>query len=168
FDDASEAWGRAYELLPRRRRRERLALGLALAEVGDVVGGGAAQHEVLVDVVELARQRRDEAALLRALVLLGGAAARRGDTVESQRALGHAVDLAERLGDRHALADATYRRGDLLIQSGQWEHGRAQLTAALELVDPQHDRLLHGRVLRGLAICAVRMGRPTEAVARLE
>src|SRR5690606_35097552 len=64
--------------------------------------------------------------------------------------------------------DATYRRGDLLIQSGQWEHGRAQLTAALELVDPQHDRLLHGRVLRGLAICAVRMGRPTEAVARLE
>jgi tetratricopeptide (TPR) repeat protein len=168
FPDALEAWQRALDLFPRRLRRERLALVLDYAEVCDVVGGRADQWDALAEAVDVARRLGDEPALLRALLLLGGTAVRMGEPDEGEHLLRRARTLAERLGDRRGLADAVYRRADLLIQTGQWQRGRAEFLAALDLVEPDQDRWLHGRVLRGLAISSVRMGRPSEAVHWLE
>jgi DNA-binding SARP family transcriptional activator/tetratricopeptide (TPR) repeat protein len=168
FGDAVEAWSRALELLPHHRRRDRLDLTLDLAEVCDVISDHDRQRPVLAEALATARDLGDEAAELRALLLAAGAAVRAGETEEGQRTLDQARRLAERLGDRRSLADAHYRTADLLIQTGRWPEGELQFHAALALVEREDDPWLHGRVLRGLAISAVRQGRPTDAVRWLE
>lgn len=168
FGDAIEVWGRALELLPADRCGARLELGLDFADVCDVVGGSAAQREILAETTASARRLGDDPALLRSLLLSGGSAARTGDVDEAEEALAEAEQIARRLGDRRRLADAMYRRGDLLIQSGQLQRGQEQFRAGLELVGRDEDSWLHGRLLRGLAISAMRMGRTSEAVQWLD
>jgi DNA-binding SARP family transcriptional activator len=164
FTDALETWGRALELLPRRARRERLALALDFAEVCDIVGGHAELRTVLNEATESARRLHDDESLLRAMLLAGGMAVRAGDVDDGRRTLDEARQLAERLGDRRSLADASFRHADLLVQTGHWPEGDEQFQAALDLVDPEQDPWLHGRALRGRALCALRMGHPTEAL----
>ena len=167
FSDALDAWGRALELLPRRRRRDRLELGLQFAEVCDIVGGREIRREILLEAIDTARRLGDDAALLRALLLAGAMASVTGEPERGERWLAEAEQLAQE-HDRRSLADASFRRGSLLTQSGRWPEARREFLAALELVDPAQDRWLDGRVRRGLAITAVRMGRPAETARWLE
>lgn len=168
YSEALDSWHRALELLPRRATRTRLEVGLEFIEVCDIIGGRAEQGAVLDDVIDDARRLHDDRALLRALLIAGGAAARGGDVAGAENSLAEARELAAKLDDRAALADAAYRNADLLIQSGRWPEGRRAFAVARELVDPDGDRLLHGRILRGLAISSVRTGRPLQAIGWLE
>lgn len=168
LNGALEVWGRALELLPRRLRRERLDLCLDFADASDVIGGRPDQTAVISEAIIIARELGDEPALSRALLLAGSAAVRAGNAEEGERILTEARELAARLDDRHSLSDAIYRMADLLSHTGRWPEGQRQFLAALDLVEQEHDPWLHGRVLRGLAISAVRMGRPADAVQWVE
>ena len=168
FHDAIEAWSRAFELVGAARPTERLTIALDLAEVCEIVGEHELQRPILDEASAIARSLEDDPALLRALLLAGGMAARTAEVHLAEKLLDEARDLATRLGDQRRLADAIYRRADLLAQLGQWPEAREQFVAAYELVGASDDLWLRGRVLRGLAISEVRTGRPSDATSWLE
>lgn len=168
FADALDAFGRALELVPRRRRRQRLELGLEFAEVYDIVRGRPEASEILTEITATARRIGDDRSLLRGLLLAGLAPAAAGDKDGARHLLAEARSLAERLGDRRSVADAMFRQANLLTGSGHWPEGYQQFLDALDLIDRQEDPWLYGRTLCGAAGAAARMGRSKEAAGWLE
>jgi DNA-binding SARP family transcriptional activator/tetratricopeptide (TPR) repeat protein len=165
--DAVAMWLRALELLPERLVTARLAVALDVAAACELISDHARQRPPLDEALALAARLGDEPRLLRAKLLAGGAEARTGAADRAEQTLREAIELADRLGDRRRLAEARFRWADFLAQTGQWSRAQPEFHLSLELVDPA-DEWLRGRILRGLAITAVRTGRPAESVGWLE
>lgn len=165
--DAIAMWSRALELLPAFQASDRLAVALDVSSAREMMSDYAGPRAVLDEALALAEQLGDEPAQLRAMLLAGGAAARTGEADRAESILRAAIELAERLGDDARLAHARFCWADFLAQTGRWSEAQPEFHASLALVDPV-DVALRGRVLRGLAIAAVRTGRPVEAVDWLE
>ncbi len=165
--DAVAMWMRALELLPVEQCAARVEVAIDLSLACESVGDYARQRPVLEEAISTARRLGDRSALLRGLLLAGGAAARTGDAERAETLLDEAAELARAQHDARLLADATYRRADLLAQTGRWPLAKGAFDAAFALVDGD-DLWLRGRILRGLAITAIRTGRPAEAVGWLE
>jgi DNA-binding SARP family transcriptional activator len=163
LSDARAAWERALELLPGSDHDGRLEVGLQLAEVCDLVGWRPHDREVLSEAIAAARRLEDDKALLRGLLLRAGDAVGRADADEAEQTIAEARSLAEQLGDLRSVADVTFRHADWLTQNGQWQEAYQQFRALVDLVDRHDDPRLYGRAVRGTAVCAARMGRPTEA-----
>jgi DNA-binding SARP family transcriptional activator len=165
--DARKAWLRALELLPKRDRRERMEIALDCATASDR-GGGPTPPEVFTEAIDVARALGDDEALLRALLLAGALHWMAGDGASGLRWLAEAEPLAEATGDRARLADVYYRRGVLATLHGHWPEGNEHYRRALELVEQPEQPELYGRILKGLAMAALRMGRPAETVGWVE
>jgi tetratricopeptide (TPR) repeat protein len=168
FGDALAAWERALELLPRRRRRERMEMALDVAELCDVVNDHGRQRSVLGEAIASARALGDKVSLLRGLLLAGGAAARTGDLEPAEATLAEAVELATELGDPPSHMDAIYRHADLLVQRGRWPAAEQEFLVALDMAVGLGDEWRRRVVTRRLATTAAAMGRHEEAAAAFE
>jgi DNA-binding SARP family transcriptional activator len=168
FGDALVAWERALELLPQRLHRERMDVALDVAALCDVVNDHGRQLSVLGEAIASARTLDDQAALLRGLLLAGGAAARTGDLERAEATLAEAVELATKLDDLRSHADAIYRHADLLVQRGRWREAEQQFLVVEDMAVQLQDEWLRRTVTRRLATAAAAMGRHEEAAAAFE
>ena len=74
-----------------------------------------------------------------------------------------ALELAERLGDRDALAHGYFQASIIAERNGQWVLARSHAERAKELYEEQDDRLSVGRLLNNLGGLAFLLGDPQKA-----
>ena len=124
-----------------------LARGRAALQVGAVDNArhhffGAASH------FRTAGDAPGEAACKRAL---GELALRAGDRATAIRLLTESADTAASVNDQHLLAQAAWRLGELLRQSGHLEGAEVRYRQAVDAYDALGNASGVGRALRGLA-----------------
>ena len=79
-----------------------------------------------------------------------------------------ALEVAERLGDREALAHGHFQASIIAERRGQWVLARSYAERAKELYDEQEDRLSVGRLLNNLGGLTFLLGNSEEAVRLLK
>lgn len=100
-----------------------------------------------------------------ALTLVGNAAVAEGRSAEAVSALGEAVAIAERLGNRWVLATSLLNLGATRLKDGRTAEARDLFERALSIYEEIGDRHFTARILTQLANAALADGRPGEAKA---
>ncbi len=168
FSDAVDSWNRALELMDVARAGDRLTVRLALAEVYDILSEQTRGRQNLDEAIAAARTLDVAPELARALVLFAGVALRSGDTDDAEQALDEADTLIATSDAPLLAAQLHFRRGDLRCHGGRWRDAEHQFAAGLAAAEAVDDAWLSCRLRRGLALCAVRTGRPDDAAGHLE
>ncbi|RME21749.1 MAG: hypothetical protein D6798_17420, partial [Deltaproteobacteria bacterium] len=106
-----------------------------------------------------------DALVAQALVALGRAELRAGNSDDAARHLGEAERRARALQDGELGCDALRAQAALLMRRGDLDAAAARLQAAIELVDPERDPMRVAGVLLDLAYVARQRKDPDEAAA---
>jgi tetratricopeptide (TPR) repeat protein len=88
---------------------------------------------------------------------------RQNDLEAAREDVEAALELAERLGDRDALAHGYFQASIIAERNGQWVLARSYAERAKELYEEQDDCLSVGRLLNNLGGLAFLLGDPQEA-----
>ena len=88
---------------------------------------------------------------------------RQNDLEAAREDVEAALELAERLGDRDAVAHGYFQASIIAERNGQWVLARSHAERAKELYEEQDDRLSVGRLLNNLGGLAFLLGDPQEA-----
>ena len=93
---------------------------------------------------------------------------RQRDWVAAREDVEQALELAEGLGDRRAMAHSYFQASIIAERNGQWILARSHAERAKALYEEHDDRLNVGRLLNNLGGLQFLLGKPDEAVTLLK
>jgi tetratricopeptide (TPR) repeat protein len=93
---------------------------------------------------------------------------RQRDWVAAREDVERALELAESLDDRRAMAHSYFQASIIAERNGQWILARSHAERAKALYEEHDDRLNVGRMLNNLGGLQFLLGKPTEAVGLLK
>lgn len=93
---------------------------------------------------------------------------RQRDWVSARQDVERALEIAQRLDDRHGLAHGYFQASIIAEREGRWVRARTLAERAKSLYEEHDDRLAVGRLLNNLGGLALLLGNPEEAIRLLK
>jgi predicted ATPase/DNA-binding winged helix-turn-helix (wHTH) protein len=143
---------------------------MSLCDVGNMMDVGPNSDTSSVDFIrrglDLARRIDSPQCIAHALTTLGELSRARGQAEAAEAAYGEALELSERIGDRHYEAVNTLNSAHALLAQGRIEESLGHYRQGIELASALGNRLMMAWNLAGLAVAFQLLDRP-ELAARL-
>jgi tetratricopeptide (TPR) repeat protein len=92
---------------------------------------------------------------------------RQRDYEAAREDIDRALELAESLQDSRALGEAYFQASMIAERDGQWIRARTYAEQAKSQFEQSNDRAVVGKLLNNLGVLELHLGRPEQAVARL-